>query len=58
MKGRNLTMQTIAISTRNGVPVYDPQHPQYESNGYTSQESFSDQEIVETEESFADNFTD
>jgi len=25
--GRNLTMQTIAIGTRNGIPVYDPQHP-------------------------------
>ena len=39
-------MHTIAISTRNGVPVYDPQHPQYESNGYTSHESFLDQETV------------
>lgn len=57
-KGRNLTMQTAAIGTRNAEPVYDPQHPQYESNGYTSQESFSDQETVETEESFANNFTD
>ena len=33
---RNLTMQTTAIGTRNGIPVYDPQHPQYELNGYTS----------------------
>ena len=39
-------MPTAAIGTRNGVLVYDPQHPQYESNGYTSQESFLDQETA------------
>ena len=56
--GRNLTMQTVAIGTRNGILVYDPQHLQYELTGYTSQESFSVQETTETEESFADNFTE
>ena len=51
-------MQTTTIGTKNGIPVYDPQHPQYELNGYTSQESFSGQETTETEESFADNLTE
>ena len=55
---RNLTMQTTAIGTRNGIPVYDPQHPQYEPGGHTWQESDSGQETAETEESFADNFTE
>ena len=51
-------MQTIAIGTRNGIPVYDPQHPQYELTGYTLQESFLGQETTKTEESFADNLTE
>lgn len=42
---------------RGEVPAYDPKNPHYELDGYLPKESYSDREIVGTQESMADNFT-
>ena len=54
--GRTFARRPIATSGRNGVPAYDPQQPYYDLNGYVPRESMTDDEIVQTEESVADNF--